>query len=211
MLPLLAPLALTGLTGLAAAPTAYSLYNKAQSNRTRIPNLSNTETPRATVTLPTLNELSNEYDSYNVLQQILHPADTKTENNNAKTTTAAKTTTGIPDTYIDEAETAPVVRQLSNGGYAVDTPQGNTDIAMAMALDAKEKAAEEAALQAAKQQVKKTTTTPSVTNVLSASKEEEEAARKALTIQKPKTNSYDWLNNLLPLLAAGGLGYLLAK
>lgn len=210
MLPLLAPLALTGLTGLAVAPTAYSLYNKAQNNRTRIPNLSNTETPQATVTLPTLNELSNGYDSYNVLQQILHPADTKTENNDAKTTTAAKTTTGIPDTYIDEAETAPVVRQLSNGSYAVETPQGNTDIAIAMALDAKERAAEEAAAQAAKQQAKKTTTTPT-SKVLSASKKEEEAARKALTIQKPKTNSYDWLNNLLPLLAAGGLGYLLAK
>ena len=26
-----------------------------------------------------------------------------------------------------------------------------------------------------------------------------------------RTNSFDWLNDLLPLLAAGGLGYLLAK
>lgn len=30
-------------------------------------------------------------------------------------------------------------------------------------------------------------------------------------INKPVTNNYDWFNTLLPLLAAGGLGYLLAK
>ena len=31
------------------------------------------------------------------------------------------------------------------------------------------------------------------------------------TTNKPATNNYDWFNALLPLLAAGGIGYLLAK